>query len=305
MLLTGVLDPAFFAAGRLDLDMTAAEDAMRRIGEPLHLTPVEAAVAVIRIAEASMGNALRLVSIQRGHDPRDFALVVGGGGGAMHGARLGRELGVREIVVPRFPGYFSAFGMLVTEPRRDLVRTEPMPAERADMTAVRALFDELAAEARAYMADLALPATLRFACRIDLRYRGQEHWVTVPVDPARSDMAMIVDAFHEAHRRSFGFRLDGTPVELVSYHLTATAPEPAPVVRAPAATGPAVLPGRRRVRFAEEGWHEAGVWRRDDLPPGTVIAGPAIVEEASSTTVLLPGQVLRVDEAGNLRLREA
>ena len=151
-LITGVLNPANFAGGRLALDIGRARTAMGRIADGLGCSVDEAAVAVIRVVDANMINALKLVSIQRGHDPRDFALMVGGGGGAMHGASLGRELGVKEIAVPRFPGLFSAWGMLATAPRRDFMRTALQRAETLEIAALRALFAELRAEAEDYFA---------------------------------------------------------------------------------------------------------------------------------------------------------
>ena len=134
----------------------------------------EAAVGVLRVVEANMINALKLVSIQRGHDPRDFVLIAAGGGGPMHAASLGRELGVKEIVIPRYPGYFSAWGMLVTEPRRDFVQTALIRASEITIETIHELFRGLRAEAEDYFrSDPTLPSdALAFECRIDLRYLG-------------------------------------------------------------------------------------------------------------------------------------
>jgi N-methylhydantoinase A len=145
-LITGVLNPDYFAAGRLKLDIERAGQAMRKIADGLGTNVMEAAVAVIRVVDASMIEALKLVSIQRGHDPRDFALVVGGGGGAMLAGALGRELGVKAIIVPLYPGLFSAWGMLVTEPRRDFTQTSLCRAESIEIHDIRALFSRLRQE---------------------------------------------------------------------------------------------------------------------------------------------------------------
>jgi N-methylhydantoinase A len=308
-LLTGVLDPDYFAGGRLRLDANRARAALGPIAARLGGTPEMAAAAIIRLVDANMVNALKLVSIQRGHDPRDFVLVVGGGGGPMHAATLGREIGVREIIVPRYPGYFSAWGMLATEPRRDFVRTQLRRAETMTADAVRGLFAELEGEARGYFgADPGLPDEgLRFERGIDLRYLGQEHWVTVPIALEAASVAGILADFHDAHERAYTFRLPDTPVEFVNFRLTATATVPRP--RLEAIGGAGLSPERARkaprgVDFGEDGRHRAQVYARDLLPPGFEAAGPLIVEEASSTTMVLPDQRLAVDDLGFLRIQQ-
>ena len=307
-LITGVLNPANFAGGRLALDIGRARTAMGRIADGLGCSVDEAAVAVIRVVDANMINALKLVSIQRGHDPRDFALMVGGGGGAMHGASLGRELGVKEIAVPRFPGLFSAWGMLATAPRRDFMRTALQRAETLEIAALRALFAELRAEAEDYFAAEGGHGTVTAACHIDMRYAGQEHAVTVPIDLDGTSRESLLDAFHAAHERAYTFRLADTPVELVTFRLTATAdvarPELTPWV-AEGRSAEAAARGMRPVDFGEDGRHETAVFDRDLLPPGFEAAGPLIVEEPSSTTLVCPGQRVRVDELGFLRITEA
>ena len=307
-LITGVLNPANFAGGRLALDIGRARTAMGRIADGLGCGVDEAAVAVIRVVDANMINALKLVSIQRGHDPRDFALMVGGGGGAMHGASLGRELGVKEIAVPRFPGLFSAWGMLATAPRRDFMRTALQRAETLEIAALRALFAELRAEAEDYFAAEGGHGTVTAACHVDMRYAGQEHAVTVLIDLEGASREALLDAFHAAHERAYTFRLADTPVELVTFRLTATAdvarPELTPWV-AEGRSAEAAARGMRPVDFGEDGRHETAVFDRDLLPPGFEAAGPLIVEEPSSTTLVCPGQRVRVDELGFLRIAEA
>ena len=307
-LIAGVLNPANFAGGRLTLDIGLARAAMGGIAAGLGCSVDEAAVAVIRLVDANMINALKLVSIQRGHDPRDFALMVGGGGGAMHGASLGRELGVKEIAVPRHPGLFSAWGMLATAPRRDFMRTALQRAESLEIADLRALFVELRAEADRYFAAEGGHGGVTAACHIDMRYAGQEHAVTVPIDLDRTSRASLLDAFHAAHERAYTFRLADTPVELVTFRLTATADVARPELNPWAAEGrsaEAAARAGRMVDFGEDGRHETAVYDRDLLPPGFEAAGPVIVEEPSSTTLVCPGQRVRVDELGFLRIAEA
>ena len=307
-LITGVLNPANFAGGRLALDIGRARAAMGKVAQGLGCSVDEAAVAVIRLVDANMINALKLVSIQRGHDPRDFALMVGGGGGAMHGASLGRELGVKEIAVPRHPGLFSAWGMLATAPRRDFMRTALQRAETLDIADLRALFAELRAEAERYFAAEGGQGTVTTACHIDMRYAGQEHAVTIPIALDEASPDAILDTFHAAHERAYTFRLADTPVELVTFRLSATAEVARPELTPWGAEGRSAAAAARRARtvdFGENGRHETAVYDRDLLPPGFTAAGPVIVEESSSTTLVCPGQRVRVDELGFLRIAEA
>ena len=307
-LITGVLNPANFAGGRLALDTGRARAAMGTVAQGLGCSVDEAAVAVIRLVDANMINALKLVSIQRGHDPRDFALMVGGGGGAMHGASLGRELGVKEIAVPRHPGLFSAWGMLATAPRRDFMRTALQRAETLDIADLRALFAELRTEAERYFAAEGGQGTVTTACHIDMRYAGQEHAVTIPIALDEASRDAILDTFHAAHERAYTFRLADTPVELVTFRLSATAEVARPELTPWGAEGRSAAAAARRARtvdFGEDGRHETAVYDRDLLPPGFTAAGPVIVEEPSSTTLVCPGQRVRVDELGFLRIAEA
>ncbi len=309
-LIAGVLNPDYFADGQFRLDEAIARTAMQTIADGLSCSVDEAAVAVIRTVDANMINALKLVSIQRGHDPRDFALVVGGGGGAMHAAPLGRELGVKEVVIPLYPGLFSAWGMLATEPRRDFMQTALKRAEEVTIEEIGSLFTDLQDQARGYFeADgHAGAAAIATETRIDLRYLGQEHSVTVPVDLAEASVASILDDFHAAHERTYTFRLDDTPVEFVTYRLTATAGVAKPELTrltGEGRSGEAAAKGSREVDFGEEGRHAAKLFERDLLPPGFSVAGPAIVEEPTSTTLVHPSQTLVVDDYGFLRITEA
>ena len=309
-LITGVINAANFADGQFILDETKARSAMEKIARILNISVEQAAVAVIRTVDANMINALKLVSIQRGHDPREFAMVVGGGGGAMHGAPLGRDIGVKDIIVPLYPGLFSAWGMLATEPRCDFMQTVLQRAEEVDAADIRALFNRLKQSAEKYfrtdanMAD----AEITYEDRIDLRYLGQEHSVTVPVTTETATVESILANFHDAHEKTYTFRLDDTPVEFVTYRLAASANVPRPVLNKLSAEGRSLEAARqdsRMVDFPEDGRHEAAVYARDKLPAGTLLNGPLIVEEATSTTLVHPGQKLRVDDFGFLHITNA
>ena len=307
-LITGVLDPKYFAGGRIKLDIKKAKTAMEKIAFGLKTDVISAAESVIRLADADMINALKLISIQRGHDPRDFVLVVGGGCGAMHAATLGRELGVREIIIPLYPGYFSAWGMLATEPRRDFVLTRLMRADNIELQQIIDIFKELNAEAQAYFsADKDLDSkSISVEARIDLRYQGQEHWVGVPVDIKKINIEKFLSDFHVAHERAYTFRLDDSPIELVNFHLTATAAVPRPKINKISNNKKAkqVYKTYRKVFFSEDGDHDTKVLERELLPAGYTDYGPLLVEEKSATTVVHPEQKLFVDEIGFLHISQ-
>ncbi len=309
-LITGVINPKYFAGGQFDLDEGRAREAMQKVADGLGVSIEEAAVSVIRTVEANMINALKLVSIQRGHDPRDFVLVVGGGGGAMHGAPLGRDLSVKEIIVPLYPGLFSAWGMLATEPRRDFMQTALQRSEDVDADSIRGLFVGLKGAAKEYFRNDAhvSDAKISFDCRIDLRYLGQEHSVTVPVTNDGDSVEQILAAFHDAHEKSYTFRLEDTPVEFVTFRLTAMANVARPKINKISADGRSLKASEKAARlvdFADDGRHETSVYERAKLTPRVELKGPLIVEEATSTTLVHPGQILRVDDFGFLHIADA
>jgi len=309
-LIAGVLNAGYFAARQFDLDLQKARAAMGKIAAGLACSVEEAAMAVIRLVEASMIDLLKLVSVERGHDPRDFVLIVGGGGGAMHAGVLGRELGVRHIIVPPHPGLFSAWGMLATEPRCDFARTVLRAAAEMTHDDLASIAAELRRQAEEYFAQSGIRAeALRHTLHIDLRYVGQEHTVTVPVpDPASATVDSVLDGFHAAHELAYTFSLTDTPVEFVTFRLSATAAVPRPKLMPLDPAGRSAEAARRPARtvdFGEDGRHEAIVFRRELLPPGFSAAGPLVVEEESSTTVVHPNQRLEVDRLGFLRIYEA
>jgi len=277
---------------------------MAKIADALGVPVAEAALGVIRIANANMINALKLVSVRRGHDPRDFVLVAYGGGGAMHAAALGAELGVKRVVVPPRSGVFSAWGMLLTEPRLDLVQTRVLRTSQTSGAELDAIFAALEAEAAAHFADEgAEPAELAHVRSLDMRYAGQEHAVRVPVAPGPADLEAIETAFHAEHRRAYTFSLEGTPIELVTFHLAThrrtAKPELAPWRGGVASPRPK---GRRLVDFDADGLHETAVFERRDLPSGFVAEGPLVIEEETTTALVHPGQTVEVDRYGNLLL---
>lgn len=307
-LLTGRINPDRFAGGAIVPDLPAVEAAFARVGSAFGADAVATARGVIRIANANMVNALKLVSLNRGHDPRDFALVAFGGGGAMHAAQLAAELAIPRVVIPVHAAVFSALGMLMSDLRRDYIRTRILRLDTAPPAELASLFDELAAEAGAdFGEDGFAPETVLLTRHVDARYLGQEHTVKVPVPAGPLDavaIADLVEAFHAAHRRAYTFALDA-PVEIVNAHLVGVGQiakldlPPRPVTGRTVETA---RTGARRVDYDVDGIHDAAVYDRDALEPGMTLDGPALVEEGATVAVVPPGWTVRVDTFGNLIL---
>jgi len=307
-LFAGRISSTYFCGGEIDADMPAIEAAFSHLGRSLGLSAQEAARGVIRIANNNMVNALKLVSINRGYDPRDFTLVAFGGGGGLHAAALARELNIPKVVIPAHAAVFSAWGMLMSDLRRDWVLTRPTPLTAEAMAEIDRNVQDLKRSAvAAFEADGYGPPDLRFECMADMRYEGQEHTVAVPLPAGRlttETRAEIAESFQTNYEREYTYRL-GNAVELVSYHLAAFAavkqPQPPRLEQGDGQESTA-LKGRRRVDFDEEGIHMAAVYGQPLLGAMAEIRGPAIVEGADSVTVLPPGHGLRVDEYGNLHI---
>ena len=310
-LVTGRLSPDYFLGGEMRLDVHRAERAIARIAEAFDLTIAEAALGILRLANANMQAALERVSIERGYDPRDFALVASGGAGGLHGAALARELKLRTLIIPNAPGQFSAWGMLMTDLRRDYVRTRILACVPDHLDIIRAELRDLTEEAREQsLAEGFPPDSLWTEQSLDLRYAGQEHAVRTPVhtdDLDETDLAALIGRFHGLHQRAYSFRQDD-PVEIVNLHVTAWGRVDKPDLPRASAEERSIetsCKGRRPVIF--EGVADAvetPVFERTRLPIGEEIPGPAVVEEPASTTIVYPGQLLTVDEYGHLIIRE-
>ncbi len=303
-LVAGRLDPAFFLGGSIVLEESAAVDALAHLGSRLGITAEEAARGVLRLGVAIMANALRLVTLQRGHDPRDFAFVAFGGAGALHATLLARELGIRRVVVPPGPGHFSAYGMLETGLRCDAIRTHVGPL---DARVVSAALGEAERKARDELGREGADAALRRS--LDVRYRGQEHSLEIDVPPGELDDGVIAGLRAALDRRSmeeFGFRLDAA-AEVVAVRASATLAEPPlpPPDEAGCGCG-GRQPTGRRVDFDQYGGLcDTRVVDRCALSPGETVGGPCVVEETAATTLVLPGQTARCDEHWNLVVEEA
>ncbi|UGS36530.1 hydantoinase/oxoprolinase family protein [Capillimicrobium parvum] len=304
-LVLGRLGPALIS-GQMSLDADAAEEAIEsRVAEPLGMNVSEAANAVIRVANANMADAVRLISIRRGYDPREFALVVFGGAGPLHGVDLARELGIPTVLVPPNPGITSALGCLLVDVHHDLSTMYLARAESADPAAVEAEFQRLEAEARERLdAEGVVPDDMRLTRTIDMRYAGQWRSMSIPVEPPITDLQPATQRFHVDHEREHNYRRDGAPVEVYRLNVTAIGRVPKPELREhdedPAPARPASY---RPVHFQDEPDPvETPIYDRAELRTGMVIPGPAVIEQFDSTTPLPPGCTAEVDPWLNLRI---
>jgi N-methylhydantoinase A len=303
------LNPAALLEGAMPISRDKAHEAIAtRVAQPLGLSLVEAAWGVLTVLATNVTMAMRTITVERGYDPREFTLVAFGGMGPTIAGRFIGELGIGRILVPRDPGTFSAFGMLVTDVKqtRSLTRITRLDAAKpADLEKTFAEMEQagLAELVQEKFAREQL-TTLRTA---GMRYRGQSYEVNVPVSALQTDedLAALIKRFHEAHRRRYGHMAASEAVEIVNFQVTAVGQIPKPQFHAIAETaGSRSLPPRekRTAYFNAADAAEVPVFRRSELPPGAVISGPAIIEEKTSTAVIYPGQQARVDSYGNIEI---
>ena len=297
------------AGGQIVLDKAASEAAVRTgVAEPLGMDPIAAAKAIVSVANANMADAVRLISISRGYDPRDFALVAFGGAGALHGVALAKELSIPTVIVPPNPGVTSALGCLLVDVRHDLSQTYLALAAEADPADIEARFAEMEAEAKSRLVKEGVAdADMVLQRSIDMMYQGQWRSLQVPVASPFTSVPDAVNAFHADHDREYAFRRDDTPVELFRLNLAAIGTVPKAELMRHATNGAgAEAEGSRMVDFDEvEGAVETPIYSHDGLPAGVTIEGPAIVEQLDSTTVIPPGVRAEVDEWLNIRIHVA
>ncbi|GAC1396811.1 MAG: hypothetical protein NVSMB52_10430 [Chloroflexota bacterium] len=305
-LLTGRINPDYFLGGEIQVDVDAARQAIRKVAKPFGLSESEAALGVIRLANSNMDNLLRVVSVRRGFDPRDFTLVASGGGGSMHATALARRLHIKKVVVPVATAVFSALGMLMSDLRVDLIQTAINRTDRIDGDQVMAVITQLETEGvDALTRERIGPERMVIQRFADMRYLGQEHTVRVPLPQGTIDAAALAEiemAFDDLHEQHYTFRLD-SPAEFVNFHVTAVGIVEKPNLRElqPNGHDPAwALKAHRRVHFDELGWQTSAIYGRDRLAASQEVSGPAVVEEPAASTVLFPGDLLTVDKFGNL-----
>ncbi|MBY0613034.1 MAG: hydantoinase/oxoprolinase family protein [Beijerinckiaceae bacterium] len=298
------------------LDVDAARAAIgRAVAAPLGLDPMQAAEAIVRIANARMAGAIRLISIERGYDPGTFAFMPFGGGGALHAGALLTEVGLRSALVPCFPGITSALGCVIADVRHDQVATINLLVAELDARALDRRMVDAGNSVRATVQAAGLPLTgIEVRYELDMHYVGQTHAISVPLPVTLADgttgvsQAIIQKAFDAAYSTKFSRLLPGMAVKIVSLRSAAIGYRPpfdlSVLAPRPGGTLEAAARGVRPVWF-DGRWHETAIYSRRDMPIGATVRGPAILEQPDATTVVDPGLVARVDSLGNVVIETA
>lgn len=302
----GRINKDYFCGGSVEADMPALESALEKLAAKLGNSTQDVARGIVRIANSNMVNALKLVSVNRGYDPRDFTLVVFGGGGPMHGVALGQELGVKKVVVPRGAPVFSAWGMMMSDLRRDYFVTRLMDGnDRAGLDELLSNTMELACEE--YAREGVTADKVSFKPMVRCRYQNQEFAVEVPVPagPVTEEViARMLSEFHEIYEREYTYRLSAG-VEIIGIHLIAASEvgklELVPLPKTGAKLEDAVK-GRRMVDYATEGEHEATIYDSTKFEPGMSFCGPAVIEDPGTTIVVHPTNRVYIDDFGNTHI---
>lgn len=304
-LITGRLSPENFDY-EVDLDKVKAA-IKEKVADHFGMSVEDAALGIIRIANSNMLNALKLISVRKGHNPREFSLVAFGGGGSMHAPALAKELGVKKVIVPVASSVFSAWGMLMTDLRHDYIQTYIRRLNQLDPSELNKEWNSIETQAlKQYQEEGVSEEDVLFTRFADIRYLGQEHTVKVPVpngEWSEETISEVVERFGDLHEQHYTFKLEGTPTEIVNLHLTAFGKVLKPELKRLTSTSSDAQEAYKETRpvyFEGSGWVETKVYYRSLFGKGMKISGPAIVEEPSASTVIYPDQSLTVDEYGNL-----
>jgi N-methylhydantoinase A len=304
------LNPTHLLGGRMAVRQDLAKAAIGKLADQLGLDLMATAQGIISVVTANMARAIRVISVQKGHDPRDYTLVAFGGAGPLHAARLAKELEIRRILVPRNPGILCAMGLLLTDLRADFATTRLTLLDGKAAPVIEAAFAEMATQADHWFAEEEIPADKRKIARtVDMRYAGQNYElpVVLPDGPVtEASLKALADGFAASHQRQYGFIAEEEAVQLVTFRVEATGlvakasftPQPD---AGPDASSAQI--GKRDVWMPEaNGWVSCPIYDREALKSGNRIAGPAIVEQMDATTVILPGMIARVEPYLNLIL---
>ena len=302
-LLLGYLNPDHLLDGALAVDAVAAEEAIQeKIAKPLGLSSLQAAAAVIEVVDNNMAEVLRIVSVERGHDPREFSLLAFGGAGPVHAVSLAQELDIPRVIVPPIPGGFSALGLVATDLKREYVRTFFTRLDPTSHQAVAKVFETMEEAGRDMLTAAGVPIARQSLQRAaDVRYAQQAYELTVPVeggDLRAVHLTRLAEAFHTRHRETYGHDSPDEPVQVVNLRLSAIGHleglDLKPSVSGTGTAGSARY-GRRQVYFRGTGAVDCDIYRRDLLPPQGDVTGPAVIEASDTTVVIPPGWTARID----------
>jgi N-methylhydantoinase A len=293
----GRLDADYFLGGRMRLDPSLAEAALRDLAGRAEMSTVDLASSIVEIANENMASAIKMVSLERGHDPRRFALFGFGGAGPLHAAAVARSLRMPRVLIPMYPGNASALGMLLADLRVDKVWTQAFRSSRIDAALVARQFAAIREAASAELREEGFAGVPEVHFSISMRYAGQNYEHQVPVPTETMTEAMLRDAlssFEKIHAERYGYAIEGEEIELVAFHVTVTGRRSAPRLIGRGESGSSTEPTSRLVHFRGNGHIPTDVYRRYELPARTRLDGPCILEEPGSTTLLEPGMTVEV-----------
>jgi len=304
----GRLDPEYFLGGRMRIHPERSRAAIARLARGIGKTAVETALGIVAIANANMEKAIRVISVERGIDPRDFALFSFGGAGGMHAVEMAAHLGMPLVIVPRNSGVLSAFGLLVSDPVKDYTRSLMRTDDQIGVSRLEAEFLALEKKSRADLAREGLTVSEVVLERsLDCRYLGQSYEIEVPFRKARTLEGACLESFHRRHKRLYSYRHDRRPVEIVNLRVKAVAITPKIPLRRgsrAASLDPRAIVRRQKI-LTGRGARDGAVFDRSKLGPGNALAGPALVIGPESTTFVPPGYGTVVDGYHNLIIRKA
>jgi len=303
----GILDPDYFLGGEMEISSDLGHQAIKKVADHFDLSVDEAALGIVRIVNTNMSGLLQSMTVKRGYDPREFAMVAFGGAGPIHATAIARELGVPTVIVPPHSGVFSAWGMLMADLRHDLSQTFIAPLDGADAKAVAELFEQLEGRITdVFRRENVDEAKVAITYQLDLRYVGQEHTlaVTTPGPLTEAAKPEVARAFDEQHLRVYGHNAPDERKEIVSLKVIGLGNVAKPrLERIPAGGETPVAQARlgtRDVYVGSSQYRPFAIYRRDRLQAGNVVPGPAVIEEMTATTVVEPGQSCLIDPYGNL-----
>jgi len=302
-LYVGRLDPDFFLEGRMPLSIEMSGKALARVAGQMNMSELELAAAIMQIAENNMANAIRMVSVAHGYDPRDFTLIAFGGAGPLHATAIARSLSIPRVAVPMVPGNFSALGLLLADARVDKAWTRVARSDTANPSNINSELKEMRNDVAEELRRSGYAGDPVILTSINMRYLGQnyEHEVSVPSGEFNAELLeTALASFHRMHEAMYGYAFRQAVIELISFQVTAVGATAKPSLDKLRQVASDEHPGERRVFFPGTGWRNTPIYGRTALAAGTRVEGPAIIQEAGSTTVLYPGDTLAVDEHGLL-----
>ena len=307
-LLTGRINPHYFCGGKINADMDSINIHIKNLSDKLGLSKIDIARGVIRIANNNMINALKLISVNKGYDPRDFTLVAFGGGGGMHASALAQELYIPKVIVPNNSAVFSAWGMLMSDMRRDYIQTKLLTIDDNAIDDLNNTFEKMENTSLEKLKEEKLDnSKISFKRYGSFRYLGQDHYVEISLESKKYDkdsIKKIIQDFNKQYEKEYTYKLD-SQVDMIQFHLVVNVEIDKPPLQKKMSSNKKIedaIKSKREVDFAENGVHQSNIYDFNKLEPGMKFNGPAIVEDPSTTIVILPKQECFLDEFSNLHI---